>query len=223
MKEVVKYSRLCGYLEKIYRQLNADFFNNELEEPVITVMSTKGAYGHVTCGKVWTTGDTHRYELNIGAGTLYRPIENTIATLLHEMVHIYHLQNNIQDCSRGNTYHNKKFKEKAESVGLIISYDKRIGWSITEPSDDLILYICERGWQELNLSRSDGIPFSFGGGTGGKSGTSGTGTDTDEPQPMKKPSSTRKYICPTCSQSVRATKDTLIICGYCTELMQKEA
>lgn len=218
MKEMVKYSRVCGYLEKMYRQLNIDYFQGELEEPVITIMSTKGAYGHVTCGKVWKTGEQTRYELNIGAGTLYRPIENIVATMLHEMVHIYHLMHGIQDTSRGNTYHNKKFRDKAESVDLIIEHDKRIGWSITHPSENLIEYICNQGWQEILITRNDGFSFSP---TGGKSGT---GIDDNESAPtkIKKPSSTRKYICPTCQQSVRATKDTLIICGYCSELMEKE-
>ncbi len=52
MKELVKNSRVCGYLEKIYRELNMDKFGGELEEPIITVQSTPRAYGHVTCGKV---------------------------------------------------------------------------------------------------------------------------------------------------------------------------
>lgn len=220
MKEMIKYSRVCGYLEKMYRQLNKDYFNGELEEPVITIMSTKGAYGHVTCGKVWKTGDSVRYELNIGAGTLYRPIENIVAIMLHEMVHIYHLMNGIQDTSRGNTYHNKKFRDKAESVDLIIEHDKRIGWSITQPSENLIEYICAQGWQEILITRNEG--FSYTPPTGSP-GTSGTSDDNESAQTkIKKPSSTRKYICPSCNQSVRATKDTLIICGYCSELMQKE-
>jgi len=214
MKEMVKYSRVCGYLEKIYRQLNEDFFDGVLEEVVITIQSTKGAYGHVTCGKVWKAKDSDRYELNIGAGTLARPIESVVSTMLHEMVHIYNLMHNIQDTSRGNTYHNKRFKEKAESVGLIITRDDRIGWSITSPSEELILYICEQGWQEIYINREEGV-YSFGGG--GETGKAGDG------EKIKKPSSTRKYICPDCGQSVRATKDTLIICGYCTEIMQKEA
>ena len=214
MKEMIKYSRVCGYLEKIYRQLNAYFFNGELEEPVITIQSTRGAYGHVTCGKVWKSKYTDKYELNIGAGTLNRPIENVVATMLHEMVHIYHLMNDIKDCTRGNTYHNKKFKEKAESVGLIITHDKRIGWSVTQPSEELILYICSQGWQEIYINRGE---LNYNNGGNSPAGTSGDG------EKIKKPSSTRKYICPDCGQSVRATKDTLLICGYCSELMQKDA
>lgn len=90
MKELVKISRVSGMLEKMYRQLNQDKFNGELEDPIITIQSTPRAYGHVTCGKVWKSKYIARYELNIGAGTLDRPIENVVSTLLHEMVHIYH-------------------------------------------------------------------------------------------------------------------------------------
>lgn len=51
MKETVKTSRTAGYLEKIFRALNAKYFNGELEEPIITIQSTPRAYGHVTVAK----------------------------------------------------------------------------------------------------------------------------------------------------------------------------
>jgi len=38
---------------------------------------------------------------------------------------------------------------------------------------------------------------------------------------IKKPSSTRKYFCPECSMSVRATRDVRIICADCGVLMKK--
>lgn len=216
MKELVKSSRVTGYIEKMYRQLNKDYFNNELEEPIITIMSTPRAYGHVTVGRVWKSKDVQRFELNLGAGTLNRPIERVVSTLLHEMVHIYHLQNGIQDTSRGNAYHNKKFKEKAESVGLIIDYDSRIGWSITSPSDSLIEYICENAWEDILINRTEHLRISTGTGAadnnGGKNGT-------PEP-PEKRPSSTRKYQCSVCKMSVRATKEVFILCGHCMEKME---
>lgn len=79
MKETVKTSRTARYLEKIFRALNAKYFDNELEEPIITIQSTPKAYAHVTIGKAWQRGDTTRRELNIGAGTLDR----SISKLLH--------------------------------------------------------------------------------------------------------------------------------------------
>lgn len=215
MKETVKTSRVAGYLEKMYRQLNADKFNNELEECIITIQNTPGAYGHVTCARVWKSKDCSRYELNIGASTLDRPIENVVSTLLHEMVHIYNLMNDIQDCSRNGTYHNRKFKEKAESVGLIIDKDNKYGWTITSPSESLIDYICAQGWEDIQLNRG----FSFG-ASAPKGKTTNTDQDEDTATPIRKPSSTRKYQCPLCKNSVRATKSVNIKCMDCNAQMQ---
>ena len=214
MKETTKTSRVSGYLEKIYRELNKDLFGGELEEPVITIRSTPFAYGHVTCGKVWRTKDCQRYELNIGAESLGRPIENIVSTMIHEMVHIYNLMHDIKDCSRGNTYHNKRFKAKAESVGLVIGYDKRIGYSVTSPSDELILYICDKGWNDVSINR--GISIGRKGGFGEPDNDT-SGGESDKPK--GKTSSTRKYECPCCGLSVRATREVFIKCGACEEKM----
>lgn len=42
MKELVKISRVSGMLEKMYRQLNQDKFNGELEDPIITINLHRG-------------------------------------------------------------------------------------------------------------------------------------------------------------------------------------
>lgn len=105
------------------------------------------------------------------------------------------MQKGVQDCSRGNTYHNRKFKEEAEKHGLVIEFDKRIGWSLTTSAPLLIDLIKERGWEKLDMFRD-------------YNGWKGAGTG-------KKPSSTRKYTCPVCGQSIRATKEVNFICGDC--------
>ena len=43
MKETIKTSRTAGYLEKIFRALNQDYFGGELEEAIITIQSTPRA------------------------------------------------------------------------------------------------------------------------------------------------------------------------------------
>ena len=117
MKEISKYSRLAMYLEKLYDRLNEDFFSGELERPVITIQSTARAYGHYTLYDAWSVKGEGYRELNIGAGTLDRPIENVLATLLHEMCHQYNdVVLNVQDCSRGGTYHNQLFQKLYQLV-----------------------------------------------------------------------------------------------------------
>ena len=97
MKQTVKTSRAAGQLEKMFRALNTRFFDGKLPEPVITLKKTPGAYGHITCGKTWTAGTEQRHEINISTATLDRPIEETTATLLHEMCHLYNMVNGIKD------------------------------------------------------------------------------------------------------------------------------
>jgi len=91
MKQTIKTSRVAGQLEKMFRLLNNHFFDAALPEVVISLKKTVGAYGHFTCGKVWQAGDERRYEINISSATLNRPIEETCATLLHEMCHLAQL------------------------------------------------------------------------------------------------------------------------------------
>lgn len=215
MKQTTRTSRTAGYLEKIFRALNTQFFaGEEVQEPIITIQNTPNAYGHVTVGKTWSVKDEHRHELNIGAGTLNRPIENICATMLHEMVHLYNIEHGVQDCSRGGTYHNKKFKEEAERRGLIIEHHDKYGWTITSPADALLEYILEQGWTEIDINR----------GTLGTRGATGTGapqggTQAGADKAPKPKSSTRKLQCPKCRCSVRATKTVRIMCMDCMEQM----
>ena len=208
MKETVKTSRTAGYLEKIFRVLNEHYFQNQLEEPIITIQSTPRAYGHVTVGKTWIRGQENRHELNIGAGTLNRDIEDVVATMLHECCHLWNMQEGIQDTSRGGSYHNKRFKAAAEARDLSISYDPRIGWSITEPTDALLEFILEQGWEEIHMNRNEGLSI-WGGGP-----AAGGATPT-----VSKGSHSRKYQCPCCKCSVRATKEVHIACLDCGEPM----
>lgn len=208
MKQTIKTSRTAGYLEKLFRTLNERYFDNTIEEPIITIQSTPRAYGHVTVSKAWhkANGD-ERHELNIAAGTLDRPIEEIVSTLLHEMVHLMNLQNGVQDCSRGGTYHNRKFKAAAEACDLHIDYDERIGWSVTSPTEALIDFIIEEGWEDICMSREDGCIS--------RTPERGSPDRTPTTPTTPKKSSTRKYICPGCKMSVRATREVNIICGDC--------
>lgn len=216
MKKTTRTSRSAGYLEKMFRQLNADSFGGELEEPIITIQTTPGAYGHVTVGKTWKKGQAGewRHELNIAADWLDRPIENVVATMVHEMVHLYNIQQGVQDCSRGGSYHNKKFKEEAEKHMLIIERDEKYGWTITKPTEELLDYIIKQGWEEFQMCRGFGwVPTGAGGAKDGDKPTGKPVKPTGTTKP-KGPNS-RRYICPGCGAIVRTTRDMEIICKPC--------
>lgn len=209
MKQLTNYQRVSNYLVKIFRAINQEYFSNELEIPTITIQSTVGAYGHVSVQKVWHNGTAATHELNLSADYLNRPIENTVATLIHEASHLYALQNGIKDTSNRGVYHNKNFKKIAEDMGhLQIDKHDKYGWTITSPTDDTIDFIIKNGFEDIQLVR--GSQFSFAGIGGSKAGNGGM-----VPPKTRKPSSTRKYICPCCGNSFRATKELNVMCMDC--------
>ena len=211
MKQTTKMSRAVSQLEHIYNSLNTDFFGGELPVPIVTVQSRPGTYGHCSVAKVWRKPDENTYELNIAAEVLNYPIEETLDTMLHEMVHLYCRKYQIMETSRGGTYHNKRFKEEAERRGLECYRTEKYGWN-TRPSDQLVEYALEKGWSEIKIGRST-VPPMIRTGAGG---AAQPGADTPG---GRRPSSTRKLICPKCGQSVRATKKVNILCGDCLERM----
>ena len=155
MKQLTSYNRVAGYLNKVFDLLNDEFFESQLSRPTITIQSTPKAYGHFSLREdTWVSklGGTH--EINIGAGTLARPIEEVAATLLHEMVHYHNYLHGVQDCSRGNTYHNRKFKDAAEERGLIVTHSDKYGWSHTSPSDRLLEFIMDNDLTDILLNRN---------------------------------------------------------------------
>ncbi len=212
MKQNTTYNRATQYLNKIFKLINSEYFDNELEMPTITIQSTVGAYGHVTTSKVWKTETgTESYELNIGADYLSRPIENVVATMIHEAVHLYCLQNGIKDTSNRGVYHNKRFKEIAESKGhLQIDKHEKYGWTITSPTEDTIDFCIANGLTEILVCRNTGYTF-VGIGTG-KAGNAGKATPT-----APKKSSSIKWVCPCCNTIIRSTKIVNVICGDCGE------
>ena len=178
-----------------------------LSRPTITIQSTPKAYGHFSLREdTWISKRGGTHEINIGAGTLARPIEEVTATLLHEMVHYYNYEMGIQDCSRGNTYHNRRFKEAAEAHSLIVSHSDKYGWSHTSPGDALLEFVLDNGLTDILINRNEFTGFRIT-GTGTHSGAEGG--------PPPRTASTRKYRCPCCGNSVRATKTVRIACMDC--------
>ena len=212
MQEVLEYG---------FEVLNKVYFNNELPPIVISIMSSPRTNGHFTTGRVWRAEMNLMHEINISAEHLDRPIENIMATLQHEMVH-YYCQTvlNVADTSQFGRYHNKKFKTEAEARGLIITRADGIGWSVTTPSEGFVEVLKEHGIEKpLDINR-DGLILDIIGkfgksGTDGVDGTGVAGVPVIKPKYPKQ--STRKYICPCCGNSFRATKTINVLCMDCDE------
>lgn len=192
-------------MQGMFTRINNEFFGGELERVVFTFESgfKKGAYGWIHTVKDWKQGKNERYNINLSSDYLNRSREEIIATLIHEMCHLYALQNEIQDTSRSGIYHNKKFKEIAENHGLNVQEADKIGWSVTTLKEET------KEWLKTNCNFSEITIFK------------------EKPlvadRVAKPKQSTRKYVCPCCGLIVRATKECRIQCIECEEEMKIES
>ena len=198
--DVVKtYPEATAYLNKIFDKFNTRFFADELPQITITIQSSRKNFGHfIAHDEVWDTPLGKTSEINISAEHLGDPIDEVAGTLLHEMVHFFNFLHHVKDCNKNGHYHNAKFRDAASSHGLVAKYDKSSGWSITSPSEELLEFISESQFTTMEVKRI--LPARSRGRT----------------------SSTRKYTCPRCGTSVRATKKVNIGCLTCEQKMDCE-
>lgn len=199
-KSITDMSTLTIQLEKAFDMLNADIFESKLSKPVITVVPTKGAYGHYTLKNMWVVNEQGKREINISSYTLKRSLLQTITTLVHEMVHMYNdTVLGVTDCSRKGYYHNKHFKKCAEEHWLICEKCEMYGWAETKPSEKLVEWINNhKELKEIEMYHI-GVMNSKGG--------------TDK----KAKSHSHKYVCPKCRNIARTTKVMGLICKDCKQ------
>ena len=202
----VSLKTTLNQLENLFKFFNKEYFENQLEAPVITISPdmTKGAYGWCTSWKAWKhssedgENDGH-YEINICAEHLTRPFEEVAGTMLHEMVHLDNLYKGIKDTSRSGTYHNEKFRKTAEKHGLIVEKTEKYGFAITKLTDEAKEKVKKIGCESFDMFRDSGIKKA---------------NKTSK-------SSSIKYVCPLCGAIIRATKEVNVRCADCGVLFEK--
>ncbi|AOG60513.1 hypothetical protein SHELI_v1c05620 [Spiroplasma helicoides] len=108
-------------LSLIHHQINKKLFNKELKKIKINIsdnkrLKTKLKLGHFEANSGWEDNDM---QIIIWTLALDGDPYNIISVLIHEMVHQWNFQHNIKDVEN-NGRHNKKFRDKALSIGLEI-------------------------------------------------------------------------------------------------------
>ena len=92
------------------------------------------------------------YEINICADALYLTTAKIAEVMLHEMAHIYSLQYDIKDTSRGGCYNNKKFNIIAERHGLNCSKTST-GFNDTSLNAAAEDFVKQMNYRQLNFTR----------------------------------------------------------------------
>lgn len=213
------YHEAVKQLEILFHQFNVQFFNGEVETPVIAVLpdTTSGAYGWCTTQKIWKSGEKEFYEINICAEHLNRPIKEVCATLIHEMVHLDNLKKGIKDTSGNGRYHNKKFKETAEARGLVIERVDGYGWTKTSLKPETAEWIENNvEIEKFDLVRVRNMRSGSGSNKGSDGQSSGEG-EGDESTPKAKASKYKYYTCPCCGKKFYSIYEIKATCEDCNE------
>ena len=124
-------------LNNAFNKFNTNFFNNELNKPIITIQRQISNELGYFVGNIWENKEGIKSnEINLSAEKLQ---EKPYITLLHELIHLYHFQKSIKDTSRNGYYHNKVFKNKAKEMGFILpdKPNKKSGYSETGYKEEL--------------------------------------------------------------------------------------
>lgn len=196
----MKMSETIAALEDIFDKLNAIYFEGKLPKPVITVQTTPKAYGHCSTKKIWKAGEAEgMYEINLGAEYINREKEQTCATLLHEMVHLYCNENEISETCQKGRYHNKTFKAECEARNLEVEYDRANGYSHTIATEAFKAKLTEAG-VDLTVRFARIMPKA---------------------KAKAERAKAHAYVCPICGQAVRTTGDLSLICGVCEVPMSR--
>ena len=194
-------------LQEAYDHFNGELFGDELPNCIITLKRKNRSYGSFS-GKRYLRGDGRESDeiaLN-PAQFLERSLTDTLATLVHEMVHLW--QHHHGTPGRGG-YHNRQWAEKMKQVGLYPSSTGAGGGK--ETGDSMSHYIVSGGrfigavnilerrgftipWTEVPIIQPTGS---------GMEGTPGT---------ESKSGKRVKYTCPVCQLNALAKHDAKLAC-----------
>jgi predicted SprT family Zn-dependent metalloprotease len=159
----------------------------------------RGFFAH----KRWRKGADLTNEISLNPDVLNRPLAESMATLVHEMVH--HWQHEFGNPSRA-TYHNREWADRMESIGLMPSDTgqpggKRTGQRVSHhivPDGPF-----DRAFQVMPTEYK--LPWL-------------SGAPSSETKPKR--ADKLKYSCKGCNIAVWGKAELYIICGDCQERME---
>ncbi len=228
MEPISTYSKAAEFLSELFDMLNDEFFGGVLAKPVISIDSSIETYASFCLRPDAWQSDEHgdQYALNVSSEYLNRGVIELSCSILHEMVHEYNWcyidpsigKDVVKDCSRGNMYHNRKFKDEAEKRGLVIDRDPLYGWTITSPGQRLLDWLQTVQLADIQLHRT--IPQYAA--VGGNGGTVSGGSKGANAKGSTRKRRYKEYYCPCCQVRIRtdATKELKLRCEECDELFE---
>jgi hypothetical protein len=198
-----------------YDYFNKTLFESKLKPCLLVFREGKKRTGLITLGHFaphrWTKGEEHCHEISLNPDTLLRDFEDTMSTLVHEMVHQW--QQDHATPPRGG-YHDRQWAKKMGEVGLIASDTGEPGGKQT---GQRMTHYIERGGpfaaafkkmpDSVRLPWATGVAFQI---------------SKEKPEKEEKPRNKLKYTCPGCESNVWGKSGLSIICGECDQQFEEQ-
>ena len=223
---------LYSELQEAYIFFNDNLFNGILPGCLFTLQRKQNTFGYYSSSR-FLRRDARRKSDEISLNPIFfafRSIEQTLSTLLHEMVHQW--QTHFGKPSRSG-YHNREWSEKMESLGLMPSNTGEVGGN--RVGQKMTHYIIEGGafaltcekllqmgvmisWVDIVAKR---VPLSVEVLLGrSQPDEVKTAVVTDQQQNTK---IKIKYTCPICATNIWGKPGLLVGCLNCNIPFEKNS
>lgn len=198
-------------LQAAFEHLNKNLFKGTLSNPLITLQRRKRSYGYFAADRFGRADGVLTDEIALNPSHIRnRQIGEVLATLAHEMVHLW--QHRHGKPGRGR-YHNREWAEQMKAIGLQPTDTGEEGGK--ETGESVHHYVVpdgpfERASQKL-ISRGFALTWTEKPQVKPESepdGAEGTGG-----QEESKSGKRIKYTCPKCELNAWAKHDAQLICG----------
>lgn len=193
-------------LTEAFAFFNAHLFSGRLPHCLITLQRRRKAYGYFANAR-FTARDGSQVTDEIALNPSHfaeRSVEDTLSTLVHEMVHLQ--QEHFGTPSR-SSYHNAQWAGLMRDVGLIPSATGAPGGKAT---GQRVSHYVEPGGRfaracaELIGLHRGMVPYVE------------SGDAAERGTREKKAASKTRYTCPVCGVNAWAKPETRLACGVCT-------
>lgn len=192
-----------------YERLNRDLFGGELPGCLITLQRKRRTYGHFSGGRFARDDGQTTDEIALNPAHFRdRPLPEVLATLAHEMCHLW--QHHFGKPGRGR-YHNRQWAEKMKEVGLQPTDTGEEGGKETgdrvhhlivpdEPFDRAVRKLLAKGFAITWTEKPQTAPGP-------------SGENAGEGEEESKSGKRVKYVCPQCDLKAWAKHEAKLVCG----------
>lgn len=197
-------------LQQAYEFYNRTLFDDQLPNCLITLQRKRRTYGYFCNRRFVNSKGAHSDEIAMNPQYFQkRTLEETLSTLVHEMVHLW--QYRFAEPGRGR-YHNRQWAEKMKSIGLHPSNTGEVGGR--ELGDQMNHYVIEGGEFDRVTAELRKAGFIIEWRDGFAELDSFAKLKNWKSPAAPKAGKRVKYSCPQCGLNAWARHEARLVCGF---------